>query len=103
MAEKHKHERQNFVITSLTMTETTLNLVHASKSRGGVLWSKDDYDVYDGKRVIGRIMLHPQGPKSRPWCWTITARGRIASLADSGYAANREQALADFKTRWEFK
>jgi hypothetical protein len=38
------------------MTETTLTLVHASKSRGGVLWSKDDYDVYDGeRRVIGRF------------------------------------------------
>ena len=85
------------------MTETTLNLVHASKSRGGVLWSKDDYDVYDGKRVIGRIMLHPQARKDRPWLWMITARARIASLADSGYAANREQALADFKARWEFK
>ena len=86
------------------MTETTLNLVHASKSRGGVLWSKEDYDVYDGeRRVIGRIMLHPQARKDRPWLWMITARARIASLADSGYAANREQALADLKARWEFK
>jgi len=69
-----------------------------------VLWSKDDYDFCDGeRRIIGRIMLHPQGPKSRPWCWTITARGRMPSLSDSGYAASREQALADFKTRWEIK
>jgi hypothetical protein len=90
--------------TALTMTETTLSLVHASKSRGGVLWSKDDYDVYDGeRRVIGRIMLHPQARKDRPWLWTITVRARIASLSDSGYAASREQALADFKARWEFK
>ena len=86
------------------MTETTLNLVPASKSRGGVLWSKEDYDVYDGeRRVIGRIMLHPRALKDRPWLWTITVRGRIASLADSGYAVTREQALADFKARWEFK
>ena len=90
--------------TALTMTETTLSLVHASKSRGGVLWSKDDYDVYDGeRRVIGRIMLHSQARKDRPWLWTITVRARIASLADSGYAAIREQALADLKARWEFK
>ena len=86
------------------MTETTLTLVHAAKSRGGVLWSKDDYDVYDGqRRVIGRIMLQPQAPKDRPWLWMITVRARIASLSDSGYAANREQAFADFKARWEFK
>ena len=84
------------------MSETTLTLVHASKSRGGVLWSKDDYDVYDGeRRVIGRIMLHPQARKDRPWLWTITSRGRIPSLSDSGYAANRERALADLKARWD--
>jgi hypothetical protein len=86
------------------MTETALTLVHASKSRGGVLWSKDDYDVYDGeRRVIGRIMLHPQARKDRPWLWTITARERIPTLSDSGYATSREHALADFKTQWEVK
>jgi hypothetical protein len=86
------------------MTETKLTLVHAAKSRGGVLWSKDDYDVYDGeRRVIGRIMLHPQARKDRPWLWTITVRARIASLSDSGYAVSREQAFADFRARWEFK
>ena len=86
------------------MTETTLKLVHASKSRGGVFWSKDDYDVCDGeRRVIGRIMLHPQARKDRPWLWMITARARLASLSDSGYAASREQAFADFKSRWEIK
>jgi hypothetical protein len=86
------------------MTKTTLTLVHASKSRGGVLWSKDDYDVYDGeRRVIGRIMLHPQARKDRPWLWTITARERIPTLSDSGYATSREHALADFKTQWEVK
>jgi hypothetical protein len=41
-------------------------LVRANKSRGGDRWSGDDYDVYDGDRVIGRIMLHPQAPKDQP-------------------------------------
>ena len=109
MAEKHKHEKQNFCTgfgppDRLRMTETALTLVHASKSRGRVLWSKDDYDVYDGeRRVIGRIMRHPQARKDRPWLWMITARGRIPTLSDSGYATSREQALADFKTQWEVK
>ena len=33
-------------------------LIRASKSRGGE-WPDDNYDVYDGERVVGRIMLHP--------------------------------------------
>jgi hypothetical protein len=109
MAEKDKHEKQNFVIgfgspRRLRMTETSLTLVHASESRSGVLWSKDDYDVYNAeRRVVGRIMLHPQARKDRPWLWMITARGRMPTLLDSGYATSREQALADFKTQWEVK
>src|SRR5215467_13591349 len=56
-----------------------------------------------GRRVIERIMLQSQARKDRPWLWMITARARLASLSDSGYAASREQAFADFKARWEFK
>ena len=59
----------------------------------------DDYDVFDGERHLGRIMLHPQAPKDRPWFWTITARVP-QSPQDKGYAASREDAMAAFKLRW---
>jgi hypothetical protein len=39
-----------------------LTFVRANKSRPSGEWSRDDYDVYDGDRVIGRIFLHPQAP-----------------------------------------
>jgi hypothetical protein len=83
------------------MTGTaTLTLLRASKSRPSGEWSDDDYDVRDGDRVIGRIMLHPQAPKDQPWFWTITAREAAPSIYNKGYAASREQAMADFKVLW---
>jgi hypothetical protein len=78
----------------------TFTLIRANKSRGGGHRSDDDFDVYDGAQVIGRITMHPQGPEGRPWLWKITAHGRKASWADRGYAANREDAMADFKAMW---
>ena len=79
---------------------TTLLLKRASESRPSGSWARDDYDVYDGDRVIGRIMLHPQAPHGRPWFWSILAREAKASIYNKGYAASREQAMADFKAQW---
>ena len=76
-------------------------LIKASKSFGGV-WSDDDYIVRDRARnvVVGRIMLHPQAPKDKPWFWTITAREIPPSVHNRGYSETREQAMADFKKQW---
>jgi hypothetical protein len=52
-------------------------LVSARKSRGGEWWSPDDYDVRDSHgKVVGRIMLHPQAPKSpeRRLAWRYISR-----------------------------
>ena len=75
-------------------------LIKASKSRGGV-WSDDDYYVRDqAHNVVGRIMLHPQAPRDRPWFWNITAPEISPSVHNRGYSTTREQAMTDFKARW---
>jgi hypothetical protein len=40
-------------------------------------WDDDDYDVYDGERKIGRIMLLPVAPTAHPWS------GRLRRAYDS--------------------
>ena len=80
-----------------TTTTATFTLIRANKNRGG---GDDDFDVRDGDRVIGRIVRHPQAPNEAPWFWAVTAESHKPSLTDRGYAASREDAMAQFKTQW---
>lgn len=77
-----------------------MNLTFTQTSKYFGFGDKDDYCVLDGGHVVGRIMLHPQGPTERPWFWTITAMEMMPSVDNRGYSATREDALVDFKARW---
>src|SRR5262245_25779202 len=66
-------------------------------------WGANDFVVLDAGKVIGRIMLHPQTPKDRPWFWTIVAREIPPSIHNRGYSTTREQVMADFKKQWSIK
>jgi hypothetical protein len=74
-----------------------LSLARAARSRDGE-WSADDYDVFEGNRQVGRVMLTTRGPQGMPWFWTITARPE--STQNRGYAVSCEQAMREFKARW---
>jgi hypothetical protein len=76
------------------------NLRLAPTTRYFGIGDANDYVVLDGGRVIGRLMLHPQAPEGHPWFWGITAMEKPRSVYNKGYAATREQAMADFKARW---
>lgn len=78
------------------MTDS-LTLVRAARNPDGN-WSSDDYDVFDGKDCVGRIVLIPAAAEGRPWFWTITARPE--SSQNHGYAVSREQAMLEFNARW---
>jgi hypothetical protein len=80
--------------------DTNLVLVRASVSRSSGKWSDDDFDVWDGNaKVVGRIFRVPQSPQGRSWFWTISVYVP-QQPTQRGYAATREEALADFKAAW---
>lgn len=77
------------------MVELTL----AKTSKYFNFGDENDYVVLDGARVVGRIVLVPQGPEGRPWFWTITDPDMKPSIDNRGYSGTREEAMADFKAR----
>ena len=47
-----------------------------------------------GDRCVGHILRAAPAPEEKPWFWTIFTRGKSVTI-DRGYAATREQAIAD--------
>jgi len=72
-----------------------LTLVSASKAD-----NSDSFAVFEGDDCVGHIMHTQKSPPGKPWFWTIFVGDTRISTVDRGYAATREQALADFEALW---
>ena len=72
-----------------------LTLVGTSKAD-----NRDSFAVFDGEDCVGHIMSTHKSPPGKPWFWTIFVSDRHNITGDRGYAATREQALADFEALW---
>ena len=81
------------------LPESVLMLRRAEKCRPGQR-SNNDFDVFDGNRLVGRILWNPDSSPRRSWSWSIILRAR-PRMRDHGYAATREIALERFKARWD--
>ena len=72
-----------------------LTLVSASKAD-----NRDSFAIFDGEDCIGHIMRTQKSPEGKPWFWTIFVGAVPGIVCDRGYAATREQAMADFEAEW---
>lgn len=72
-----------------------LTLVSASKAD-----NSDSLAVFDGEDCVGHIMCTHKSPPGKPWFWTIFVSDSPNNTVDRGYAATREQAMADFEAQW---
>jgi hypothetical protein len=79
--------------------DSVLFLKRAEKCRPG-LRSNNDFELFDGDRLVGRILWNADAAPRRSWYWSLLLRDR-PRRRDRGYAATREIALEKFKTRWD--
>ena len=45
-------------------------------------------------------MRTQKSPEGKPWFWTIFVGAAPGIVSDRGYAATREQAIANFEAEW---
>ena len=57
-------------------------------------YSEDSFALFEGDLCVGHVLRDSQAPEGKPWFWTIFTRDVLVA-PDRGYAATREQAVAD--------
>jgi len=62
--------------------------------------NRNSFAVFDGEDCVGHIMRTQKSPPGKRWFWTIFVSDSASNTLDRGYAATREQAMADFEAQW---
>src|SRR5262249_265693 len=67
-------------------------------------WQDEDYDVLADRKVVGRIYEDASAstPPGMRWFWSIMIVPAVSNLTN-GYAATRDEAMAEFRAGWEAK
>jgi hypothetical protein len=76
---------------------TTLILRRANVSRCGGEWQHDDFDVFDGDHVIGRI--YRVNAPAEDWFWGV--KFTLTGRKSYGKAESLDAAKAAFKAEYE--
>ena len=64
------------------------------------MWSHQEFAVFDGDVLVGRILRSQSASPDRPWLWAITSRPP-GGADQQGYARSLEAALAELTSQWE--
>ena len=71
-------------------------IVSWSSSAAAIASARQDYDVLEDGKVVGRIFhLEAAAPEGRPWMWASGHGGHIERAAH-GYAATHKEAMDAF-------
>ena len=75
-----------------------LILRRANVSRQDGSWQREDYDVFDGDREIGRIYLVVSDGGRETWFWGVSFQ--VTRRKSYGYATSLEEAKVAFKAQY---
>jgi hypothetical protein len=78
------------------MSETTLILRSASSSRESGDWNDDDFDVFDGDRLVGRV--YRVNSSEEIWFWGVSFL--LTNRKSYGHADSLDEAKAAFRTEY---
>lgn len=63
-------------------------------------WSDQEFNVFDGDALVGRILRSQVASSDSPWLWTIVG-SPSDNACNRGYSKNLETALSEMTSQWE--